>query len=297
VGYSVILPAVTRSSGTATKHYNVLALPSGTVPSDARVILSTHFDTVPVASDNPRTSQNRLYGRGTTDAKGILPSMLVAARELTTLDPDGASRGLALLFVCGEETDHAGMIAANSVGFDPSLSIVNGEPTTGRLCVKQKGMLKVRLDATDSGYPELGASAIDALLDVLAAIRSHSWPVDPTSFAETTVNIGVISGGTAPNVVADAVSATLLFRLVTDVEPVLAVIRTFIDAVNNVTSTVVTQNAPQHMYTPSRAAATFGTYTASYNTDLVLLQQFEQEDFVWRRDDCQCAYRRRVYRR
>jgi acetylornithine deacetylase len=70
-----------------------------------------------------------------------------------------------------------------------------------------------------SAYPELGDSAIDKLLDVLEAIRRIPLPEDPL-FGRSTVNIGTISGGRAPNVVADHARAEVMFRLVQSAEPI-----------------------------------------------------------------------------
>jgi acetylornithine deacetylase len=70
-----------------------------------------------------------------------------------------------------------------------------------------------------SGYPELGRSAIDALLDALGDIRHLALPTD-SLLGKSTLNIGTISGGRAPNVVADRARAELMFRLVGDAAPV-----------------------------------------------------------------------------
>jgi acetylornithine deacetylase len=193
-GWNVSTPSVGGG------RFNVVALPDGVGgAADVDVLLSTHYDTVPVAVGGVRVEGGRLYGRGAVDAKGLLAAMLVAADRIVR---DSAQDGvLGLLFVCGEETDHAGMIAANDVGFADEVTIVNGEPTTGRLCTAQKGMLKLRLDAAGvachSGYPELGRSAVEALLDVLARLRAREWPADAATGAETTMNIGVLEGGSA----------------------------------------------------------------------------------------------------
>jgi acetylornithine deacetylase/succinyl-diaminopimelate desuccinylase-like protein len=203
-GWDVGTPAVGGGRDPAGR-FNVVALPPGVGDTTAvRVLLSTHFDTVPLSDREPRLTESRLYGRGSVDAKGLLASMLVAAQELVSKGDgsgDAAAAPVGLLFVCGEETDHAGMMAANDLGFRSDVVIVNGEPTTGKLCVGQKGMLKLQIEATGvachSGYPELGSSAIEALLDVLAAIRGVDWPVDHETGAATTLNIGVLNGGSA----------------------------------------------------------------------------------------------------
>ena len=66
-----------------------------------------------------------------------------------------------------------------------------------------------------SAYPELGDSAIHKLIDALAAIRAVPLPVDEM-LGPSTLNIGTISGGRAPNVIADEARAEILIRLVGD---------------------------------------------------------------------------------
>src|SRR2546422_5798963 len=100
--------------------------------------------------------------------------------------------------------------------------LIDGEPTDNKLAAGCKGSLRlpVRTEGVTahSAYPEQGRSAIDLLLDVLADVRRSAWPTDPF-FGDTTVNIGVIAGGSRPNVVAGEARADLQIRLVTDAEP------------------------------------------------------------------------------
>ena len=97
--------------------------------------------------------------------------------------------------------------------------LINGEPTENQLALGSKGALRYELIAqgklAHSAYPELGHSAIHALLDVLHQTRSIPLPEDPL-LGKTTLNIGVISGGRAPNVVADEARAEIMFRVVGD---------------------------------------------------------------------------------
>ena len=180
------------------------------------VTLSTHMDTVPphVAS---REDGDRIWGRGACDAKGIIASMIRAAEELL----DEGVRNFGLLFVVGEEKNSAGALAAarNPRG---SRFLINGEPSDNKLALGAKGALRYEITATGkmahSAYPELGDSAIDKLLDVLQDIRAIKLPVDPL-LGPGTLNIGTISGGRAPNVVADLASAEVMIRLVADAEP------------------------------------------------------------------------------
>jgi acetylornithine deacetylase len=165
-----------------------------------------------------REDTDFIWGRGSADAKGIIAAMIVAAERLLA---DGHT-GFALLFVVGEERNSAGAYAAarDSRG---SRYIINGEPTGNKLALASKGMLRYEFHAHGkaghSAYPELGDSAIDKLLDALAKVRNIPLPED-SLLGKSTLNIGVISGGRAPNVIADDASAEIAIRLVGDPEPV-----------------------------------------------------------------------------
>src|SRR5262249_53190020 len=127
---------------------------------------------------------------------------------------------IGLLFTVDEEMASVGAGVANQhrVATDCQY-LINGEPTDNHLAIGTKGSLRLRLSTTGraahSAYPEQGDSAIDKLLSVLESIRNCEWP-DDEFFGETTVNIGVIQGGTRPNVIAAEAHAVLQIRLATD---------------------------------------------------------------------------------
>jgi acetylornithine deacetylase len=152
-----------------------------------------------------------LYGRGTCDAKGIIAAQVAAASRLRD-----AGVKVGLLFVVGEERDSAGAKVAN---LHPrgSRFLVNGEPTDNRLALATKGALRVELRArgrmAHSAYPELGESAIDKLVEALHDVLAMPLPIEP-EIGPATLNIGLISGGYAPNVIADKAEAHLLIRTV-----------------------------------------------------------------------------------
>jgi acetylornithine deacetylase len=177
------------------------------------VTLSTHIDTVPPFFAS-REDPLAIWGRGSCDAKGIAAAMITAAESLLS----SGTRNLALLFVVGEERDSIGAktMAASPRG---SRFLINGEPTENQLVLGCKGALRYELIAhgklAHSAYPELGHSAIHALLDVLHQIGSIPLPEDPL-LGKTTLNVGVISGGRAPNVIADEARAEIMFRVVGD---------------------------------------------------------------------------------
>jgi acetylornithine deacetylase len=104
---------------------------------------------------------------------------------------------------------------------------VNGEPTESRLASGAKGSLRVTLRTrgkeAHSAYPHLGQSAIEPMLELLPTLRDLDLPGDPR-LGETTVNIGVLRGGTEANIIPGSCEAELMFRLVTDVSVVRQII-------------------------------------------------------------------------
>ncbi|HSP70461.1 MAG TPA: M20/M25/M40 family metallo-hydrolase [Bryobacteraceae bacterium] len=178
---------------------------------DPVVTLSTHMDTVPPFFTS-REDSDFIWGRGACDTKGIIASMIHAAEALVK---DGV-RGIALLFVVGEERNSAGAYAAAR---DPrgSRFLINGEPTENKLALGSKGALRYELIArgrmAHSAYPQLGESAIEKLLDALERVRRIPMPSDAT-LGDSTLNIGTIQGGRAPNVIPDHARAELFLRLV-----------------------------------------------------------------------------------
>jgi acetylornithine deacetylase len=174
------------------------------------VVFSTHMDTVPpfIASSE---DESRIFGRGSCDAKGIIAAQIAAAERLKA---DGIYIGL--LFLVGEERDSAGAKLANQQQ-NSCKFLINGEPTENRVAIASKGSLRVQLTATGrmahSAYPELGESAIDKLIEALHRLRGMTLPSDP-DIGPCTMNIGLIEGGRAPNVIPDNARAQLLYRLV-----------------------------------------------------------------------------------
>lgn len=179
------------------------------------VVLSTHMDTVPPfipASEDDEW----IYGRGSCDAKGILASEVIAAKGLKA----AGVRDFGMLFLVGEEILSDGAQKANEQ--PPGAKyIINGEPTENKLAVGTKGILRIDIEtrgkAAHSAYPEMGESAILKLLDILDDIRRIPLAEDPV-MGPSTVNIGVIEGGKAINVIPDRASAKVLFRTVNATE-------------------------------------------------------------------------------
>jgi len=168
------------------------------------------MDTVPPFIPS-REDHDNIYGRGSCDAKGIIAAQIAACQHLRK---EGAAIGM--LFLVGEERDSLGAKVANESPMG-SRFLINGEPTENKIAVASKGALRVQITAkgkmAHSAYPELGESAIEKLLAALERLRTMELPVNP-EVGPCTLNIGLIEGGRAPNVIPDHARAQLLYRLV-----------------------------------------------------------------------------------
>jgi len=177
------------------------------------ITLSTHMDTVPPFYPS-REDDEHIWGRAACDTKGIIASMIKAAEALL----EAGESNLGLLFVVGEERNSAGAYKA-SQSPRGSQFLINGEPTENKLALGSKGALRYEVAAAGrmahSAYPELGESAILKLLDALGRIRAITLPTDKI-LGPSTLNIGTIGGGRAPNVIPDQAQAEIMIRLVGD---------------------------------------------------------------------------------
>ena len=213
--FEILTPLASRYGGRVERleveprRFNVFAQWGG----ELDVTLSTHMDTVPPFIGS-REDERHIWGRGACDTKGIIAAMIYAVEALLV---EGV-RNIGLLFVVGEERNSAGAYRAAQ---DPrgSRYIINGEPTENRLALGSKGVLRYEVCASGkmahSAYPELGDSAIHKLIDALADMRRIPLPVDDL-LGPSTLNIGTLSGGRAPNVIADEARADVMIRLVGD---------------------------------------------------------------------------------
>ena len=226
--------------------------------SQPAVVFSTHMDTVPPFIPSSEDA-GRVYGRGSCDAKGIIAAQIGAAERLRQ---EGIYVGL--LFVVDEEKESCGAKAANRQS--PGCRfLVNGEPTENRIAVASKGTLRIDLTSqgrmAHSAYPELGESAIDKLLEALNRLRAMKLP-----FAEgigpSTLNIGMIEGGRAPNVIPDQARAQLLYRLVGAATELRREIEQAISGLANVESVLETP------FVRLRTLDGLPTMTAAFTTDI-----------------------------
>ena len=229
------------------------------------MVLSTHMDTVPPFLGPAREDETHLYGRGVCDAKGIIAAQIAAAERLRA-----AGAPVGLLFVVGEERDSAGAKVANEQPRG-SRYLINGEPTDNRLALASKGCLRVELvaegKAAHSAYPELGESAIDKLLSALHDVQALALPV-VEGVGDTTLNVGLLSGGRAPNVIADHAEAHLLVRLV---GPSDGIREAIVRAANGRCRVDIPLELP---FVRMRPVDGFDTMVAKFTTDIPSLTQW-----------------------
>src|SRR6476469_6948246 len=197
----------THKMAVAHERFNVVATIDGQAPE---LIFSTHMDTVPPFMSSSE-DQDTVYGRGSCDAKGIIAAQIAVCQRLRK-----EGRAVGMLFLVGEERDSLGAKVANENPLGCRF-LINGEPTENKIATASKGALRLQLTAkgkmAHSAYPELGESAIDKLLTVLERLRAMELPVNP-EVGPCTLNIGLIEGGRATNVISDHARAQLLYRLV-----------------------------------------------------------------------------------
>jgi len=217
LGWTVELQAVSENQN------NVIA----TLNDTPRVWLSTHMDTVPPFIP-PTEDDEKIYGRGACDAKGIIAAQITAAEQLR-------KQGIAdigLLYNVEEERSSTGAKVVNDHPLAAKCKyMINGEPTDNDLAIGSKGTFRLNIKTTGkaahSAYPEEGDSAIEKLLDILEDIRHTKFPHDDF-FGETTVNIGTIDGGTALNVIPPKAEAGLAIRLTTKRAPIEEAVRSLV---------------------------------------------------------------------
>jgi len=248
-------------SATAGDRWNVYAGIPGQAPE---LVFSTHMDTVPPYIPFSEDDEF-MYGRGVSDAKGIIAAQVAAATDLRH-----AGFRVGMLFVSGEERDSAGAKAAN-LAPKGSRFLINGEPTDNRLALASKGALRAVFKATGkmahSAYPELGDSAVHKLVEVLGRLLTLPLP-SLADVGPSTLNIGQINGGHAPNVIADKAEAQVLVRLVGDSAPVRVAI---LDAAAGLAEVDFTLEIP---FVRLRAVKGLPTMIAKFTTDIPQLSNW-----------------------
>jgi len=200
--------------------------------------LSGHMDVVPADEPEWRSAPFTLtragetyVARGAADMKGFLA---LAVNRLARLDPVRLRRPLALLLTYDEEVGTLGARQFAERGDQaPALprDVIIGEPTSLRVVRLHKGMIRLQLAfrgrAAHSGYPHLGRNAIEPAaraIGALARLRVEmeaERPPHGEHFPEVpypALNVGLVSGGTAVNVIPDRCTVQVSIRLLPEMQ-------------------------------------------------------------------------------
>ncbi|HVF23222.1 MAG TPA: acetylornithine deacetylase [Pyrinomonadaceae bacterium] len=201
--------------------FNLVALSEET--TEVELALVGHTDTVPydrnwTDATNLTERDGKLYGRGACDTKGFIATALTA---LETIELSQLTKPLALIFTADEEIGLVGAkLLAEAKPLRVRYSIV-GEPTSLKPIRAGKGYslaeVIVKGREAHSAYPALGASAVfraARLINHLEAIAVQLKEDRHAAFDPpyTTLNIGLIHGGSAKNVLAGECRFTLEWR-------------------------------------------------------------------------------------
>ncbi|KAI0842751.1 Zn-dependent exopeptidase [Hypoxylon sp. FL0890] len=227
------IPPPSNASEPSKPRFNILAWPGPTRHPSPKVLVSSHIDTVPPFIPYSRTDENPsgdtvIAGRGSVDAKASVASQIIALQYLLEHGHIAeAEDSVMLLYVVGEETSGDGMryFSDTRGRLDPPpdfKAAIFGEPTEGRLVCGHKGITSCNITAKGraghSGYPSLGKSATELLMRGLVRVLDTDLG-SSEEFGNTTVNVGLIEGGVAANVIPERATARVAIRVAIGPEP------------------------------------------------------------------------------
>jgi acetylornithine deacetylase len=216
--------------GAGVAKNNLVATTKSQGGTKPELALVCHTDTVPFDpawkdAVNPRVRKGKLYGRGSCDVKGFLACVLAS---LSQSEIGRLSKPLALVLTADEEIGCVGAkYLARRKAFRARYTIV-GEPTGLRPVRAGKGYalaeIVVRGKEAHSAFPREGRSAIydaarvvaglERIAKKLATRKNKSF--DPPF---TTLNVGLIQGGSAKNIVPGECRITVEWRPIPGQDP------------------------------------------------------------------------------
>ena len=255
------------------------------------VCFNAHVDVVPTGVESAWTHppfgaelvDGRVYGRGAGDDKGSVTAQVMAGVALARSGVPVRGR-LVVNEVADEETsgrDGAKQIVAGG-HITPDFVIV-GEQTRNRVCVGEKGTAGLKLTTTGraahGALPWEGANAIEAMAEVIVALRAELWPKleDRTHqyFHHSSASINMIDGGVKNNVVPDRCTIYIDRRLVPGEDPsdtakeIAAIARRAVSGINGI-GIEITPNDELRPATVSDPASTLVTSMMAANRYLDL---------------------------
>ena len=222
-GFAVELPEYDRNR----LH---LVAEKGTGGPLAPLVLSGHLDTVPLGEKTwtrePFSGEiegDRLYGRGSSDMKGGVAAMAMAAIEATAeASPEG---GIRMIFSAGEEMGCMGVqqLVKSHRKLGKARAVIVGEPTANRPAIGHKGALylksSIRGKTAHSSMPELGVNAIYKAARCISKIEAFRFSADKDPLLGfPSINVGKIEGGMNINSVPDHAEFTIDVRSTSMVE-------------------------------------------------------------------------------
>ncbi|MEM8954371.1 MAG: M20 family metallopeptidase [Verrucomicrobiota bacterium] len=195
------------------------------------ILFGPHLDTVSVAGMTIEPfagdlRDQKVHGRGASDTKGSMAAMLWALYQCRERIPD-LPVPITFAGFMGEETGQFGSRHfAEQYGHHFAFALV-GEPTDGHIVHTHKGCLWVQVDATGKAVhgstPELGDNAITKIATLISALdttfRQQLALHSDDALGHSTINIGLIEGGSRTNIVPDHCHTTLDLRLTPDLPP------------------------------------------------------------------------------
>lgn len=202
---------------------NLLAVASDSTDAHVELALVGHTDTVPYDPNwkealSLSEREGKLFGRGACDTKAFIAAALTA---IESVDLKKLRRPLALLFTADEEIGLIGAKRFAEIGALHARFAIVGEPTSLRPIRAGKGYclaeITVKGREAHSAYPGFGTSAIKGAARLLTRLEKIAGQLETETHADfdppfTTINVGLINGGTAKNVIAGECRFTLEWR-------------------------------------------------------------------------------------
>ncbi|MEP6568560.1 MAG: acetylornithine deacetylase [Acidobacteriota bacterium] len=230
IGLSVKRLPYTDTNGV--EKINLIAL-SGAEFSDKTAVelaLVGHTDTVPYDPNWNEALQlterdGNLFGRGACDTKAFIAASLTA---ITTIELKTLHRPIALIFTADEEI---GLIGAKHLAKTRAIHsryAIVGEPTSLRPMRAGKGYclaeITIKGSEAHSAYPSLGTSAVFGAARLISAVENIAGKLEVEQHpafdpAFTTLNVGLVHGGTAKNVIPGLCRFTLEWRPIPGQDP------------------------------------------------------------------------------
>jgi acetylornithine deacetylase len=218
------------ADAAGTEKVNLVAFANSDATEDVELALVCHTDTVPFdpawdGAIRPQVRDGRLYGRGSCDVKGFLACILAAVEQM---DPRELEKPLALVFTADEEVGCVGakhLIGENAI---QARRFLIGEPTALHPVRAGKGYclaeIVVRGREAHSALPSYGHSAIYDAARIVTSIEAIAKEVSGSCVPDfdppyTTINVGVIQGGTAKNIIPGECRIVVEWRPVPGQDP------------------------------------------------------------------------------